>query len=89
VRPDHVPRLCSCPPRYAIAQGVTRFKSVSVRAIFRAFPQVKRRLWGGECWQDGYGARTVGAKVPAEVIRRSIQQHRIEKTGDTQLPLFE
>jgi putative transposase len=68
---------------------VTRFKSLSARAIFREFPQVKRRLWGGECWEDGYLARTVGDKVTAEVIRRYIQQHRIEKTGDAQLNLFE
>jgi hypothetical protein len=34
-------------------------------------------------------ARTVGDQVTAEAIRRYIQQHRIEKTGDTQLHLFE
>jgi putative transposase len=62
---------------------------LSARAIFREFPQVKRRLWGGEFWEDGYLARTVGNKVTAEVIRRYIQQHRIEKTGDAQLNLFE
>src|SRR3569832_301208 len=53
------------------------------------FPRVKRRLWGGELWEDGYFARTVGDKVTAEVIRRYIQQHRLEKTGDAQLSLFE
>jgi putative transposase len=50
---------------------------------------VKRRLWGGERWEEGYFARTVGDKVTAEVIRRYIQQHRIEKAGDGQLSLFE
>src|SRR6266536_1125194 len=75
--------------QYSIAQVVTRFKSLSARAIFREFPRVKRRLWGGELWEDGYFARTVGDKVTAEVIRRYIQQHRLEKTGDAQLSLFE
>jgi len=89
VSPDHVHIFCSFPPRYSTAQVVTRFKSLSARAIFRAFPRVKRRLWGGELWEDAYCARTVGAKVTAEVIRRSIQQHRLEKTGDAQLSLFE
>src|SRR6266852_2796221 len=65
------------------------FKSWSARVIFREFPRVKRRLWGGELWEDGYCARTVGDKVTAEVIRRYIQQHRLEKTGDPQLSLFE
>src|SRR5215470_8056904 len=88
VSPEHVHLFCSFPPRYSIAQLVTRCKSVSARAILRAFPQVKRRLWGGEFWEDGYCARTVGDKVTAEVIRRYIQQHRIEKAGDAQLSLF-
>jgi putative transposase len=89
VSPDHVHIFCSFPPRYSIAQVVTRFKSLSARAIFREFPRVKRRLWGGELWEDGYFARTVGDKVTAEVIRRYIQHHRIEKAGDAPLSLFE
>jgi putative transposase len=59
VSPDHVHIFCSFPPRYSIAQGVTRFKSLRARAIFREFPRVKRRSWGGEFWEDGYFARTV------------------------------
>ena len=86
VSPDHVHILCSFPPRYAIVQVVTRFKRLSARALFRAFPRVKRRLWGGERWEDGYCACTVGAKVTAEVSRRYIQQHRLEKTGDANCP---
>ena len=89
VSPDHVPLFCSCPPRYAIAPVVTRFKRVRALAILRECPRLKQRLWGGELWEDGYGARTVGAKVTAEVIRRYIQQHRLEKIGDAPLSLFE
>ena len=88
VRPDHVHIVGSFPPRSAIAPVVTRCKRVSARAILREFPRVKRRLWGGELWEEGYCARTVGDKVPAEVIRRDIQQHRIAKTGDAQMSLF-
>ncbi len=89
VSPDHVHIFGSFPPRYSIAQVVTRFKSLSARALLREFPRVKRRLWGGELWEDGSFARTVGDKVTAEVIRRYIQQHRVEKVGDAQLSLFE
>jgi len=64
---------------------VTCCKSLSARAIFREFPRIKRRLWGGELWEDGYFARTVGDKVTAAVIRRYIQHHRTEKAGDSQL----
>ena len=86
VSPDDVHIFCSFPPRYSIAQVVTRFKSLSARAVFREFPQVKRQLWGGEFWEDGYFARTVGDKVTAEVIRKYIQRHKESK--DAQLDLF-
>jgi putative transposase len=80
---DHVHIFCSFPPRYSIAQVVTRFKSLSARAIFQEFPSVKRKLWGGEFWEDGYFARTVGDKVTAEVIRSYIQHHRLVTNKDT------
>src|SRR5881409_1053044 len=89
VSPDHVHLFCSFPPRYSIAQVVTRFKSLSARAIFREYPQVKRQLWGGEFWEDGYFARTVGDQVTAEVIRKYIQHHQNEKEGELQFQLFE
>src|ERR1041384_2659335 len=87
VSPDHVHLFCSFPPRYSIAQVVTRFKSLSARAVFSEFPQVKRQLWGGEFWEDGYFARTVGDKVTAEVIRKYIQRHREDQ--DAQIDLFD
>ena len=83
---DHVHIFCSFPPRPSIAQVVTGFKSLSARAVFREFPQVKRQLWGGELWEDGYFARTVGDKVTAEVIRKYIRRHK--EAEDPQLDLF-
>ena len=83
---DHVHIFCSFPPRYAISEVVGRLKSLSARAVFKEFPKVKRELWGGEFWEDGYFARTVGDKVTAEVIRQYIQRHKEEI--DTQLNLF-
>ncbi len=83
---DHVHIFCSFPPRYAISEVVGRLKSLSARAVFKEFPKVKRELWGGEFWEDGYFARTVGDKVTAEVIRQYIQRHKEEI--DAQLKLF-
>ena len=89
VSPDHVHIFCSFPPRYSIAQIVTRFKSLSARTIFREFPRIKRRLWGGERWEDGYFVRTVGDNVTAEIIRWYIQYHQGEKAEAQQLSLFD
>ena len=83
---DHVHIFCSFPPRYSISQVVGRLKSESAWAVFREFPRVKRQLWGGELWEDGCFARTVGDKVTAEVIRQYIRRHHEE--SDPQLDLF-
>ena len=86
---DHVHIFCSFPPKLSITQVVTRLKSMSARAIFQEQPQVKRQLWGGEFWEDGYFARTVGDKITADVIKRYIQNHRDDAADDLQLKLFQ
>ena len=86
---DHIHIFCSFPPKLSITQVVTRFKSLSARTIFREHPEVKRQLWGGEFWEDGYFARTVGDKVTAEMIKKYIQNHRPSNEPDPQLNLFE
>jgi putative transposase len=62
-------------------------KSISAAEVFEEFPEVKEELWGGEFWEDGYFARTVGDKVAADLIKRYIQYHRDEAHGK-QLKLF-
>jgi len=56
--------------------------------IFHEHPEVTNHLWGGEFWEDGYFAPTVGDKVTAEVIRKYIQYHRDQETIPKQLELF-
>ena len=92
VASDHVHLFCAFPPRLSIVQVVTRLKSISARAIFAEFPQVKRQLWGGQFWEDSYFARTVGEEVTADIIRRYIARHRSQpdrRLTDMQPPLFD
>ena len=85
---DHVHVFLSFPPRYSIAKVVGILKSISASEIFQHHPEVKRELWGGEFWKDGYFARTVGDQVTAEVIKQYIRHHRHEEKGLSQLDLF-
>ena len=73
---DHVHIFVSIPPRYSIGEMVRVLKSVSAKEIFRRHPEVKRELWGGEFWEDGYFVRTVGDKVTSEIIKKYIKYHR-------------
>jgi len=87
VAPDHVHIFLGFPPRYSIAHVVGVLKSISAAEVFEEFPEVKKELWGGEFWEDGYFVRTVGDKVTADLIKRYIQYHRDEIHGK-QLKLF-
>ena len=79
VKDDHVHLFLSAPPRYSPARVVQIMKSISAKIVFEEFPEVKRRLWGGEFWSDGYFVRSVGDKVTSEVIRRYIKYHQAEQ----------
>src|SRR4030067_2522737 len=85
---DHVHVFLSFPPRYSISRVVGMLKSISASAVFKEHPEVKRELWGGEFWEDGYFARTVGDKVTAETIRKYIEYHHEEENSPKQMKLF-
>jgi putative transposase len=88
VAPDHIHIFLSFPPRYSISKVVGMLKSISASEIFKEHPEVKKQLWGGEFWEDGYFVRTVGDKITAEVIRKYIKHHREQKKLPEQLELF-
>ena len=87
VMADHVHLFLSAPPRYAPARIVQILKSISARELFARFPRLRRRLWGGELWEDGYFVRSVGDAVTAEIIRRYIRYQKSPQ--NVQLGLFD
>ena len=84
---DHVHIFTSIPPKYSVGEMVRVLKSVSAKEIFLRHPEVKKELWGGEFWEDGYFVRTVGDKVTSEIIKKYIKYHRHEEKTPTQLEL--
>jgi putative transposase len=46
---------------------VGTIKSGTAKILFREFPELKRRLWDGELWEDGYFVRTVGSRMMRDV----------------------
>ena len=85
---DHVHIFISFSPKHSIAKVVGILKAVSAREIREEFPIVKKQLWGGEFWEDGYFARTVGDKVTAEVIKKYIRFHKEQAKRPQQLHLL-
>lgn len=70
---DHVHFLVQSVPTYAVTKIVTIIKSLSAREIFKRCPQVKKKLWGGEFWTDGYFASTVGKHGDENMIGNYVQ----------------
>jgi putative transposase len=82
---DHVHILISFPPKHSIGEVVRIIKSISARELFRVFPRLKKRLWSGELWEDGYFARTVGDRLTRQIIDKYIKHHRDLEQGPAQL----
>jgi putative transposase len=73
---DHVNIFLEAPPSLSPARIVQILKSISARELFRQYAHLRRKLWGGKLWSDGYLARAVGDEVTGDVIRRYIQFHQ-------------
>jgi putative transposase len=88
VQEDHVHVFLHVPPKFAPARVVQIMKSITAREIFNEFPRLRKRLWAGEFWGDGYFVRSVGDKVTADVIRRYIRYQKDDQVS-SQLSLWE
>jgi len=70
---DHVHFLVQSVPTYTVIRLVTIIKGITAREIFSLCPHVKRQLWGGEFWSDGYFASTVGKHGDEDMIKNYVQ----------------
>ena len=84
---DHIHILCSFHPKYSIGQVVRLYKSITAREMFKAHPEIKKDLWGGEFWTDGYYVATVGERGSWEVVEKYIRNQGKEPKQE-QLRLF-
>jgi len=88
---DHVHFLVQSVPMYSVKKIVQLIKSLTAREICRRCPEVKKKLWGGEFWSDGYFASTVGKHGDEAMISKYVkgQGGEYQKLhSDQQLALF-
>jgi REP element-mobilizing transposase RayT len=76
---DHVHFLIQAVPTYSPTKIVTIIKSITAKEVFLRAPQVKKKLWGGEFWTDGYFINTVGQHGTEAVIMEYIKNQGKEK----------
>ncbi len=88
---DHVHFLVQSVPTYSPTNIVRKIKSITAREIFKRVPEVKRQLWGGEFWSDGYFVNTVSKhgseKRVAEYVKNQGRDYMmLHKKDPTRTP---
>ena len=83
---DHVPRLISIPPKYAVAQVVGFIKGKSAIHLARNFGGRQRNFTGCSFWARGYDVSTAGRDE--ETIRRYLREQQVEDKRVEQLKMF-
>ena len=89
---DHVHFLVQSVPSYSPTKIIIMIKSLTAREVFARVPSVKKQLWGGEFWTDGYYVGTVGQHATEEVIKQYVknqgQEEQYVQLHVQQLKLF-
>lgn len=85
---DHIHILCSAHPKISPGRVVQIFKSITAREVFRRRPSVRKELWGGEFWTDGYYVATVGEKGNWKAVEEYIMRQGKPREELKQLSLF-
>ena len=70
---DHIHILASFPPKYSGSDVVRIFKSITARELFKQFPLLRKELWGGEFWSDGFYLATVSERGNWKVVEQYVQ----------------
>ena len=75
VMPDHIHLFISAPPFESPTGIVKILKGVTGLRLFKKYPELKTKLWGGHIWSPSYYVGTAG-KVSAETIKEYIKNQR-------------
>ena len=76
---DHVHFLIQSVPMYSPTKIVTTIKGNISKQVFETHPEVKKQLWGGEFWSDGYFVSTVSKYGNEETITEYVKNQGTEK----------
>ena len=86
---DHLHTLCSFPPKYGGSDVARIFKSITARQLFQQFPALKKELWGGEFWSDGFYLATVSERGNWKVVEQYVANQGKTRSTSYQLRLLD
>ncbi|VAW11444.1 hypothetical protein MNBD_BACTEROID03-1339 [hydrothermal vent metagenome] len=70
---SHVHVLCRFLPKYSGGRVIRLMKSITSRILFKEMSMLKKELWGGEFWADGYYISTVSGRGDRRIIEKYIE----------------
>lgn len=70
---DHAHFLIQSVPKYSPTQIARIVKSITAHEVFAQCPEVKKKLWGGEFWTDGFYVATVSEHGNEKVIANYVK----------------
>jgi putative transposase len=85
---NHIHILCNFPPKYSGSEVVRMFKSITGRELFKKFPVLKKDLWGGEFWSDGFYFATVSERGDWKTVERYVASQGKTMSELRQVSLF-
>ena len=89
---DHIHFLVQSVPMMLPQRIVQTVKSITAKQVFKQAPEVKKQLWGGQFWSDGYYLSTIGKHNSEQVVSQYVREQGKEKEYITihkdQLKLF-
>ena len=85
---DHIYLLASFPPKHSGSAVVRMFKSITARELFKRFPALKKDLWGGEFWSDGFYLATVSERGDWKAVERYVANQGKTREAPYQLRLL-
>ncbi len=75
---DHVHFLIQSVLTCSPTKIIRRVNSITAREIFKQAPEVKRKLWGGQFWTDGYYVKTVSRYGSEETMRKYVKEQGLQ-----------
>ena len=85
---DHIHLLVSFPPKYGGSEVVRIFKSITAKQLFLRFPTLRKELWGGEFWADGFYLATISERGNWKVVERYVANQGKTTSTKNQLRLL-
>ena len=76
---DHVHFLIQSVPMMLPQRIVQIIKSITAKEVFRQAPEVRKSLWGGQFWSNGYYISTVSKHGSEQAVSRYVKEQGREK----------